>query len=59
MSLVLGLWEKTPETRTNCCYWKQLPLWGEGPLLGDSERTWEGASPSYLFQPPLQPLPSC
>lgn len=34
MSLVLGLWEKTLDIRTNCCYWKQLPLQGEGPLLG-------------------------
>lgn len=52
MSLVLSLWEKPPETRTNCCYWKQLPLWGEGPLLGDSERMWEGARPPCLVQPP-------
>lgn len=57
MSLVLGLWVLPEEIRTNCCYGEQLPLPGEGPLLGGSDRTWEGACPFCLVQPPHCPLP--
>ena len=57
MSLLLGLWLLPEEIRTNCGYWEQLPLRGEGPLLGGSDSTWEGACGFCLVQPPRRPPP--